>query len=162
MREEGWGRGHSVLALEGTRACWRPGGLELLLGHWSAALTSPLLGDSRNPLTRDTEAMPALLTLGPFARTVPLPMPQTGVPARGELITLVKSLVLCKERQEVPAAPHTLWCCGLFFGHALPKQGRNTEESLGLHLFAKKSLGLGTAEEGGYDPWSGRRWRAGV
>jgi len=54
VREESWAPGHSVLALQTTRACWWPGGLELLLGHWSAALKKSLLGDSRNPLPRDT------------------------------------------------------------------------------------------------------------
>ena len=54
VREESWAPGHSVLALQRTRAYWWPGGLELLLGHWSAALKKSLLGDSRNPLPRDT------------------------------------------------------------------------------------------------------------
>jgi len=54
VREESWAPGHSVLALQRTRACWWPGGLEMLLGHWSAALKKSFLGDSRNPLPRDT------------------------------------------------------------------------------------------------------------
>ena len=99
--------------------------------------------------------MPAPLTLGPFAVTIPLPMPGTRGPARGELITLVVALVLGKERQEVLAAPQTLWCCRLSSGHALPKEGRNTEESSGHSIFARASFGLGTAEEGGYHPRSG-------
>lgn len=99
--------------------------------------------------------MPAPLTLGPFADTVPLPMPGTRGPARGELITLVVALVLGKERQEVLAAPQTLWCCRLSAGHGLPKEGRNTEESSGHSVFARASFGLGTAEEGGYHPRSG-------
>ena len=99
--------------------------------------------------------MPAPLTLGPFADTVPLPMPGTRGPARGELITLVVALVLGKERQEVLAAPQTIWCCRLSAGHALPKEGRNTEESSGHSVFARASFGLGTAEEGGYHPRSG-------
>ena len=99
--------------------------------------------------------MPAPLTLGPFADTVPLPMPGTRGPARGELITLVVALVLGKERQEVLAAPQTIWCCRLSAGHGLPKEGRNTEESSGHSVFARASFGLGTAEEGGYHPRSG-------
>ena len=99
--------------------------------------------------------MPAPLTLGPFADTIPLPMPGTRGPARGELITLVVALVLGKERQEVLAAPQTLWCCRLSAGHGLPKEGRNTEESSGHSVFARVSFGLGTAEEGGYHPRSG-------
>jgi len=54
VRKESWAPGHSVLALQRTRACWWPGGLELLLGHFSAALKKSLLRDSRNPVPRDT------------------------------------------------------------------------------------------------------------
>lgn len=68
---------------------------------------------------------------------------------------MVVALVLGKERQEVLAAPQTLWCCRLSSGHALPKEGRNTEESSGHSIFARASFGLGTAEEGGYHPRSG-------
>ena len=54
------------LPLQRSGACWRPGGLELLLGHWRAALASSLHGDSRNPLTREGEAAPAPLILDAF------------------------------------------------------------------------------------------------
>jgi len=65
------------------------GGQELLLGHWSAALASSLLGDSQNPLTRDSEATPSPLILDAFAHPSPPLSPQTRAPARGELITSV-------------------------------------------------------------------------
>ena len=65
------------------------GGQELLLGHWSAALTSSLLADSQNPLTWDREATPSPLILNAFAHPSPPLSPQTRAPARGELITSV-------------------------------------------------------------------------
>ena len=92
MREEGWAPGQSVLALQRSRACWWPGGLELLVGHWSAGLAWSLLGASRNPLTRDSEAPPALPAppiLDAFAHPSALLMPRARGPAREELITLV-------------------------------------------------------------------------
>lgn len=54
---------------------------------------------------------PAPLILGPSARTSPLSMPRTRVPARGELITAVMSLVLAEEGQEVFSASKSLWSC---------------------------------------------------
>ena len=41
---QGEGGGLGSWALQRTRARWWPGGLELLLGHWSAALGSPCSG----------------------------------------------------------------------------------------------------------------------
>ena len=61
MRREG-PRGREEVGLLGT-VCWPcrepglAGGQELVLGHWSAALALSLLGDSSNPLTRDTATL---------------------------------------------------------------------------------------------------------
>ena len=59
------------------------------MGHWSAALARSLLGASRNPLTRDSEALPAPPILDAFAHPSALLMPRARGPAREELITLV-------------------------------------------------------------------------
>ena len=93
VREEGWAPGQSVLALQRSRACRWPGGLELLVGHWSAALAWSLLGASRNPLTRDSEAPPAPPILDAFAHPSALLMPRARGPARGKLITMFLALV---------------------------------------------------------------------
>ena len=79
-------------------------------------------GDSRNPLPRDTEAMPAPLILDAFAHTSPLLMPLTRVPARGELITLVVCLALGEQRKEVVSASRPPWSCALSSGSAVPKE----------------------------------------
>ena len=67
-----------------------------------------LLGDSSNPLTRDSEAMSTPLILDPFAHTSPLLMPRIKGPAREELITIVMLLVLGKESQEAFSASRSL------------------------------------------------------
>lgn len=72
-------------------ACWlyRETGLAGSQEGWScrwdtgAAFTSSPLGDSRNPLTRDSEATPAPLVLDAFAHSSPLLMPQTTAPGKG-------------------------------------------------------------------------------
>lgn len=75
---------------EGWSCCW----------DTSDALGSSLLGHSRNPLTRDSKAMPASLILHPFARTSLPPVPRTRVPARGELN--YRHRVAAVERREQP------------------------------------------------------------
>lgn len=135
MREEGWGRGHHLVALQKTRARWWPGGLDLLLG-------SSLLRHSRNPLTRDSEAMPASLILHPFARTSLPPVPRTRVPARGELVTVIMLLLSSEESNRwVLSESHPGWssgCSGFSSGSVSPTRRGNAEESVGHGTFASK------------------------
>ena len=118
-------------------------------------------GDSRNPLPRDTEAMPAPLILDAFAHTSPLLMPLTRVPARGELITLVACLALGEQRKEVVSASRPPWSCALSSGSAVPKdrgKQKSWEDTAALPASLpnpEESFELGMAEEGGYDPQSG-------
>ena len=97
-------------------------------------------GDSRNPLPRDTAAMPAPLILDAFAHTSPLLMPLTRVPARGELITLVVCLALGEQRKEVVSASQPPWSCALSSGSAVPKELRvefeGVIESIQSHMAA--------------------------
>lgn len=105
-----------MLALQRTRAhCWA-GGLELLGVPPS---DSPCLGDSTNALVRDGEATSAPLILGPFAHTSALPMAQTRVPAREDLITLVLCRLTQLRKEVVSGSP---WSCVLSFSLDLPKE----------------------------------------
>lgn len=92
-REPGLAGGQKAGAAAGTLEC---------SPFWS------LLGDSSNPLTRDSEAMSTPLILDPFAHTSPLLMPRIKGPAREELITIVMLLVLGKESQEAFSASRSL------------------------------------------------------
>lgn len=138
LREEAWERGHHVFALQGTRAPWCPGRLERLLGYCSATLAHSLLGESRNPLTRDGEATPATLILGPFARTRLLTMTQTRVPKGRELVTLAMLLLSSEEIDQVLTASHWGWSSGFSSGRISSTQRGNTEESVGHGTFANK------------------------
>lgn len=83
MREEGWGCGHGVLALQRSRPSRWPGDLELLLGPPAYSSLESLLQSSSNPLSRDSETMPNPLLLDFFAHTSLLLMPWTR-PSKGE------------------------------------------------------------------------------
>lgn len=76
---------------------------------------SPCLEGSRSPLIRDSETT----SLGPFAHTSALPMAQTRVSAKEELITLV----LCRltQRSKEVVSP-SLWSCLLSLSLDLPKE----------------------------------------
>jgi len=95
------GRGRRV-GLLGT-VCWpcREPGLAGGQEGWSCCWDTRVR-PSKSPCsgtagTRSLGTLPAPLILGPFAHVGPLPMPWTRVPARGELITMVMSLVLVEE-----------------------------------------------------------------
>lgn len=141
MREERWHHGHHVLVLEGTRVLWWPGGLELLLGHWSAGLARSLPGDNENSPTWDSEAMSTPLILGPLAhKRLPL-MPRTRVPARGELITVPMPLLMSEATEKELSESHSSWssgCSGFSSGSVSPTWRGNTEESGGHSIFANK------------------------
>ena len=57
-------------------------------GTPSAAMASSLLKESRNAVTRDTEATTAQFILDAFVHTSALPTPRRRVPASEELLTL--------------------------------------------------------------------------
>ena len=78
-----------------------------------------LLGDSRSPLTRANEAMPAPPILDAFADTSPRLTAGTRVPARGKLFTM-SFMVLRRSKEEISSSP---WSRGaLAFSIDLPKQ----------------------------------------
>lgn len=96
------------------------------MGHWSAALAWSLLGDSRSPLTRASEAMPAPPILDAFADTSPRLTAGTRVPARGKLFTM--SLMVVRRIKEETSSSQ--WSRGaLAFSIALPKQRGDTQKS---------------------------------
>ena len=93
---------------------------KMLLGHWSAALALSLLGDSRNPAeSRDREATPAPLILDAFSHESPADA--TGK-ARGQLLTMARSLVVGEQHKEVVSASQAAGSCAFSSDSVVPKE----------------------------------------
>ena len=84
---------------------------------------------------------PTPLILGPFAHTSLLRMPWSRVPARGELITVVVSLLSSEESNQVLSESHpscSSACSGFSSDSVSPTWRGNTEELVGHSIFANK------------------------
>ena len=119
MREEAWALGHSVLALQRTGACCWPGG-KCCLGTGVQPSRCPCLGTAETLLrARDREATPAPLILDAFSHESPADA--TGK-ARGQLLTMAKSLVVGEQHKEVVSASQAAGSCAFSSDSVVPKE----------------------------------------
>ena len=138
------------------------GGQELLLGHWSAALTSSLLGDSQNPLTRDREATPSPLILDAFAHPSPPAESTDKSPSKGGAHYL-GNVTGAGQRAQGAALRFPLrlelrrlfWQCRACRAGQTHKSPSDTAAGPASFPNTGKSSDLGVAKEGGYGPQSG-------